>query len=115
MLESAQKEVQDIRELALTPTPGNFQAINTRLESLTAFLDQIVQVQEPVLLRDPGLRDFVKRLPVEMAHIRNLMEAPARFYQELETIRTLHFGSYERTGVLRSLEPRPSARTLIHL
>lgn len=104
-----------MRALALAPTSENFAAINGKLESLAAFLSRTATASGPAALRDPKLRDFLQRLPAEMARMRSLMQAPTLFYQGLETIRALHFGSYERSGNIRSLESNSATRTLIHL
>jgi hypothetical protein len=115
MLQAAEKEVREIRQLALTPTPANFQAIQSKLEGLAALLSQAI-ANRAVLPSDTAqLRKFLTQLPVEMGRLRVLMHAPAYFYQQLETIRAGHFGSYERSGALRTLDSKPLARTVMHL
>ena len=116
MVEQIQIEVSEIRELVKTPTSENFQAANAKLESLASSLSQIYAARDTAaLLSTPGIRDFLRSLPSEMARIRTLMEAPSSFYKALDNLRAVHFGAYERSGSMRSLETRPLARTVVHL
>ena len=115
MLESAQREVAEIRELALHPSPVNFELISAKLQLLAGFLSHTKASQDPGLLADKNAQEFFSRLPAEMARLRLLMQAPLNFYAGLTAIRAKHFGSYERTGSLRSLEPKPSGKTIMHL
>lgn len=115
MLELGQKELEEIQRLVLDPTPANFQAITANLESLSANVSKAVM--NPDLLRRDAIRAraFFQKLPSELARVRTLMGAPVAFYRNIEAIRTAHFGAYERSGELRSLEAKPPARTVVHL
>src|SRR5579885_3198043 len=115
MLEAAEKEVREIRQLALTPTPANFQAIQSKLECLAGLLSQAIANQAVLPSDTAQLRKFLTQLPAEMGRLRVLMQTPAHFYQQLETIRAVHFGSYERSGTLRTLGAKPLSRTVMHL
>ena len=115
MLKKLQSEVSEIRELVKTPTPENFQAANSKLESIAASLNGLSAESCRKVLSQPDTREFLRRLPAEMDRLRVLMEAPSIFYQGLENLRAAHFGAYERSGNLRSLETRSLARTVVHL
>jgi hypothetical protein len=115
MLEQIKREVCELRQLVLTPTPHNFQIANSKLEALAAFLSRLAAAPDQTFLSKPDVRDFLRRVPAEMARIRRLMEAPSTFYQTLDNLRAVHFGAYERSGTMRSLETRTLARTVVHL
>jgi hypothetical protein len=115
MLQAAQTEVQELRELALNPTPANFQAIQVKLESLATYLSQVLNNPSSEFNETTALRGFLNQLPFEMSRLRNLMQAPVSFYERLDTIRVLHFGSYARSGEMHSLETKPFSRTVVHL
>jgi hypothetical protein len=115
MFQEAQSEIEEIRRLVLTPTPQNFQTVNTKLESLAGSLSQMMATYTEGTLENPGSRDFLLRLPAEIARIRTLMEAPSVYYRSLENLCAMYFGSYERSGSMRSLQPAPATRTLAHL
>lgn len=115
MLKAAEREVQEIGQLVLRPTPANFQAIQSKLEILAGLLSRAMADPAALSADAREFRHFCEQLPAEMSRIQALMAAPAMFYQRLETIRALHFGSYERSGAVRSLDFKPSTRTVMHL
>jgi hypothetical protein len=113
MFEEANHEVHAIQELVLVPTPHNFQSANNKLEWLAAFLSRLSASPDGV--PPAATRDFLLRIRAEMARLHTLMSQPVMFYQSLETLRAVHFGSYERSGNMRSLEPTTHVRTIVHL
>jgi hypothetical protein len=115
MFEFAQTEVEEIRRLALDPTPANFQTIEAKLEGLAASLSRFLTDPDPLLREAPAARAFFEQLPVEMRRLRVLMHSPLAFYRGLDALRAAHFGSYERSGEMRSLELHPVSRTVLHL
>jgi hypothetical protein len=115
MLQDAQTEVQELRALALNPTPDNFQAIQVKLESLATYLSLALNAPPSGIDETAGWRVFLNQLPFEMSRLRTLIQAPVSFYERLDTIRTLHFGSYARSGEMHSLEAKPFSRTVVHL
>lgn len=115
MFEEARREVHAIRELALNPTPHNFQRINNKLEWLAAVLSRLANSPDRVSSASPEARDFLMNLRTEITRMHVLLRQPTMFYQSLETLRAMHFGSYERSGSMRSLEPTSFVRTVLHL
>lgn len=115
MLESAQAELAELRRLALSPTPANFQHIQARLESLAAALSRALADPEP-LLRDPvPIRTLLQSLPSELQRLHSLLQAPVSFFRGLDALAAAHFGAYGRSGDLQSLQPKPTSRTIVHL
>lgn len=115
MLETAQKKLGEIRELALDPKTANFEQIPAKLQELTILLSEAIASRDATLLADEKAQQFFRRLPGEMARLRLLIQGPLRFYAGLAALRAKHFGSYERTGGFRSLEPKPCGSTVMHL
>ncbi|MBV9264976.1 MAG: hypothetical protein JO061_02290 [Acidobacteriaceae bacterium] len=113
MVESAAQEIRDIHRLLTDPTPENFDQVTGKLETIAALLQPIAAMQTAA----PGgnERAFLSGVPREMAAIRKLMEAPVKFYEGLQALRAANFGSYERGGTIKSLEPYGSSTTLVHL
>lgn len=115
MLELGEPDIEQIRRLALDPTPANWQAIQTKLQAVAAALSSALADPDPLSRETAVTREFLRRLPAELARVQTLMHAPLAFYQRLETLRMNHFGAYERSGALRSLEAKPFSRTVLHL
>jgi hypothetical protein len=114
MIETASREISDVRSLLLDPTPENFEEVTRKLSNVASLLANMAAGNVPDDEKKP-VQAFLCRLPGEMAALRKLTEAPLKFYEGLESLRAAKFGSYERTGTLKTLEPKPPASTLIHL
>jgi hypothetical protein len=112
MVEAAVQEIREIRRLLADPTPENYERVTGKLENIVVLLERLTQHADGP---DGKQRALLSGLPAEMAMIRRLMETPLRFYQCLQALRAAHFGAYERSGTIRSLEPQLSSTTLIHL
>jgi hypothetical protein len=115
MFDAVENDVAEARELALDPTPANYQDINVKLQSLAAYLAQCIASPDSNWLAEQRTQQFLRRLPSEMARLRLLMEAPLQFYAGLAAIHAQHFGAYERSGAVRCLESKPSGKTVVHL
>lgn len=116
MPELAHTQFEEIRQLALDPTPANFRAIEAKLETLAFNLSAILANPESVSSEEAGTtRRFLQQLPEATTRLQNLMHAPLAFYQTLDQLRAAHFGSYERSGGMRGLEAKPSSTTVVHL
>jgi hypothetical protein len=113
MVETAAQEIRDIHHLLTDPTPENFDQVTGKLEKIALLLQPIAARQTPAPGRNE--RAFLSGLAWEMAAIRKLMEAPVKFYEGLQGLRAAKFGSYERSGTIKSLEPYASSTTLVHL
>jgi hypothetical protein len=114
MVETAARELKEIRRLLLDPTPENFQQVTEKLQHIAASVQSLTAGNTHDSL--PGQRrTFFLKLRNDITNIRTLMQAPLKFYEELQILRAAQFGSYERTGALKSLEPQPSSSTVIHL
>ena len=116
MLECEQINVEQMQRWALDPTPATYQSIQAQLECFAASLSRILANPEALNCSDAAsLRVYLKQLPGELARLRVLMRSPLDFYQGLQHLRAAHFGSYQRSGELLSLEPKPFSRTILHL
>jgi hypothetical protein len=115
MFDAVQKEIAEARQLALDPVPENYQEINGKLQFLADYLAQRIASPDREWLAEQSTQQLVRRLPSEMARLRDLMQAPLQFYAGLAFIHAQHFGSYERSGALRCLQPKPSGETVVHL
>ena len=115
MFDAVQKEITEARELALDPTPANYQEIHLKLQFLAGYFAQCIASSNPESLAGQSTPQFLRRLSSELLRLRLLMEAPLQFYAGLAAIHAQHFGSYERSGTLRCLEPKPSGKTVVHL
>ena len=115
MLDAMEKDVVEARELALDPTPANYQEINLKLQSLTGYLGECIGSPEAEWLTQQRTQQFLRRLPSEMARLRVLMQTPLQFYAGLAALHAQHFGAYERSGAIRCLESKPSGKTVVHL
>lgn len=115
MLETLQTEIRNIRQLALDPTPVNYREIQAKLEATVACLGAALNDPDSISHEPASLRTFLKQLPFELLRLQRLMQAPLSFFKQLDAIRAMHFGAYAPTGELRSLEPKPHARTVMHL
>lgn len=114
MFDTAAQEICEIRSLLVNPTPENFGEVTRKLGNIASLLENMAAGNLGDGENKPA-HDFVCGLPREIAAVRKLMQAPLEFYEGLRSLRAAKFGSYERTGTLRSLEPPPSATTLVHL
>jgi hypothetical protein len=104
MFEQAEQELHAIQALLAAPTPDNFQAVNRKLESLIPFFGSLETSLSANPTCDQPLREFLTRLPVEMSHIRILLEGPLNFFRGLNESRALKFGSYDQTGRLTAFD-----------
>jgi hypothetical protein len=112
VLERAERELRDIRDLLKVPTPDNLLSVNQKLEYLVSFLRSLTE-KLPAESCDANTRAFVHRLPGEMSGIRALMQAPANLLNTLHVRRAGNLCAYERSGTFKAL--RLSSRTLGHL
>ena len=103
MFEHAEQELHAIQALLTAPTPDNFQTVNRKLESLVPFLSSLETTLSANQKCDQQLRQFITRLPLEMSHIRVLLEGPMNFFRGLHESRALKFGSYDQSGKLTAL------------
>jgi hypothetical protein len=104
VVEEAERELQSIRALLTVPTPDNFQAVKQKFGSLVRFLSSLETSLTSGQDCDRPMREFVMRLPAEVARLRILLEAPIDFYRGLNESRAPRFGSYDQNGKLKQLE-----------
>jgi len=114
MVERAEQELKQIRQLLRTPTPGTFPVLQQKLEFLASFLTSVHTAAATEKSCDSRVRTFLSGLSGELSAIRVLLEAPASLFDGLNTFRVESFGSYQRTGTLKGFE-LGSGRTLLHL
>jgi hypothetical protein len=115
VVETAEREIDNIRQLLRNPTPTNLEAANRKLESLALFLGSLPATLISGQNCDSKLREFITRLPGAMARIRILIENQADFYRGLSLSRALKFGSYDESGNPKRFEIQAAAKTVVHL
>lgn len=115
MLEEAQQQVRELKELLKVPTPENFETANQKLTGIFQALQRFEC--EASALQNPTAEDtaFLSRLPSEMTQVLELFKGPVDFLQGLALFRVHKFGSYSRDGELRGLSQESSSHTITHL
>jgi hypothetical protein len=114
VLEAAEQEVRNIRELLKSPTPENFEAANQKLGSVAAALEGIIAEPSAIKMRTASDIAFLFRLSSEMECVRLLLEAPIKLLEGLSHFRTQRFGSYNSQGQVKGFDLQNS-QTLTHL
>jgi hypothetical protein len=115
VLEDAEQQVGELKELLKVPTPENFEAAHQKLTGVFHALQRFES--EPSAVQNLTASDtaFLSRLPSEMTQVLGLFKGPVDFLQGLALFRIQQFGSYSRDGELRGLSQESSTHTITHL
>lgn len=115
MLEDAEQQVGELKELLKVPTPANFEAANQKLTGVFHALQRLES--EPSAVQNLTANDtaFLSRLPSEMTEVLSLFKGPVDFLQGLALFRIRSFGSYSRDGQMRGLSQESGSHTIAHL
>ncbi len=115
MLEDAEQQVGELKELLKVPTPENFEAANHKLGVVFHVLRDFAAELFAAPNVTPKDTAFLSRLPSELAQVQKLFQGPVDFLQGLAWFRAEKFGSYTREGELKSLVQGSDSRILAHL
>jgi hypothetical protein len=109
----AEQQLQTIRRLLKTPTREHYAAAVPALEQLMGTLRSWTLSLEggtPVSAQERAFGAYVQK---ELAALRQLLDAPMRFFAGLNAAGAAGFGAYERSGTIQNLAS--GKRTLAHL
>jgi hypothetical protein len=109
----AEQQLQTIRKLLKTPTREHYAAAVPALEQLMRALRSWTRSLEDGVVVSPEERAFAEHVQKELASVRQLLDAPVRFFAGLNAAGAAGFGAYERSGTVQSLAS--GKRTLAHL
>ena len=115
MIDQAEEELRQVRELLNAPTPENYQAAQEKLESVAA---RIASIKDILCSGRPCERrvwDFLRHVPAEMQRIRMLLQTPIEFYRGLDSLWTIQSESYDVSGNVKGLASQVGPRTVVQL
>jgi hypothetical protein len=109
----ADQQLQTIRRLLKSPTREHYAAAVSALEQLMGTLQHWTRSLENGAVVSSEHRAFGAHLQKELAALRQLLDAPMRFFAGLDAAGAAGFGAYGRTGAVQNLAS--GKRTLAQL
>lgn len=109
----AEQQLQTIRTLLRRPTREQYSAAVPALQQLMETLRVWARSHEEGTAVSQEERAFGAHVQSELAALRQLLDAPMRFFAGLNAAGAAGFGAYERTGAVQTLAA--GKRTLAHL